>query len=115
MGLCSNYLCCFSTEGTESNCRDSYGNEVCDAYQGCKVLHTTSTDSNGNVHEFDLGGPTPGGSGVSSPTPPSPTPPPPSPKPITKKNQSEIAAVEEACVPKARRDPWLIERCRKAC
>jgi len=123
--LCSNYLCCFSTEGTESNCRDSYGNEVCDAYQGCKILHSTSTDSDGNVHEFDLGGPTPN---VSSPTPPSPTPPPPqSPKPIIsdptkmnaaakeEKDQSEVAAVEEACVPKARRDPWLIERCRKAC
>eukprot|EP00584_Thalassiosira_punctigera_P002152 CAMPEP_0172531610 /NCGR_PEP_ID=MMETSP1067-20121228/4945_1 /TAXON_ID=265564 ORGANISM="Thalassiosira punctigera, Strain Tpunct2005C2" /NCGR_SAMPLE_ID=MMETSP1067 /ASSEMBLY_ACC=CAM_ASM_000444 /LENGTH=839 /DNA_ID=CAMNT_0013316007 /DNA_START=123 /DNA_END=2642 /DNA_ORIENTATION=+ len=29
--------------------------------------------------------------------------------------REEVKAVTESCVPKARRDPWLAERCRKAC
>ena len=43
--LCSDYLCCFSAGGTQSNCRDSLGDEVCDAYSGCSVLHPAAGDA----------------------------------------------------------------------
>jgi len=43
--VCANHLCCFSADGTKSNCRDVYGNEVCDAYSGCGVLFSETVDS----------------------------------------------------------------------
>lgn len=92
--LCADYLCCFSTEGTESNCRDLYGNAVCDAYQGCVVLHTssleeeTSNDNNGMIGDTDNS---------------------------EDQRQQEIDEVNELCVSKARRDPRLAGKCQLAC
>lgn len=94
--LCSNYLCCFSAEGTQSNCRDSYGDEVCNAYQGCYVLTSSEIDEpvtedyggdEGNEHDSNNDA----------------------------KQQAEVTAVNESCIYKAKRDPWLAEKCRKAC
>lgn len=83
--LCANYLCCFSQEGTESNCRDTYGDDQCDSYQGCIVLHTSS-ESNSNSNS-----------------------------PGSTLNDQEVMEVNNACVSKARRDPWLNEKCNEAC
>lgn len=128
--LCANYLCCFATEGTRSNCRGSVGEEMCNAYQGCNVLHITYvTDSEGNVLEQDAEG----NVFVASTESPldkydwtATTAAPSLPKALGGGGQKTAAALEEleekelnevyeACIPKARRDPWLADRCRKAC
>lgn len=36
--LCSDHLCCFSVDGTPGNCRETYGEDLCNAYQDCQVL-----------------------------------------------------------------------------
>lgn len=105
--LCADFLCCFSPEGSASNCRGSKG-DICDAYMGCAVLHTSSDDSNSG--SSGVNGSSGGGLG-SAPLP--------APSNMDKKagaqDQSDIDAVAEACVPKARRDPWLADKCRRAC
>ena len=53
--LCSDYLCCFSAGGTQSNCRDSLGDEVCDAYSSCSVLHPGPGAVGGDGTSQDLG------------------------------------------------------------
>lgn len=87
--LCANYLCCFSTDGTQSNCRDAVGDDVCNAYQECVVLLGEVT-----------GDEDPNGGGGDDGT--------------TTKGQ-EVEEVEKACVSQARRDPRLADQCRKAC
>eukprot|EP00571_Detonula_confervacea_P010019 CAMPEP_0172305084 /NCGR_PEP_ID=MMETSP1058-20130122/6412_1 /TAXON_ID=83371 /ORGANISM="Detonula confervacea, Strain CCMP 353" /LENGTH=748 /DNA_ID=CAMNT_0013016547 /DNA_START=42 /DNA_END=2288 /DNA_ORIENTATION=- len=97
--LCADYLCCFSEEGTESNCQVSYGNAVCNAYAGCSVLHTTSSseeESNENM------GNTGNAIGVAAPA-------------SSLSEQEAIDEVTKSCVAKARRDPWQADQCRQAC
>lgn len=36
--LCADHLCCFSSDGTKGSCYETYGEDVCNAYEACKVL-----------------------------------------------------------------------------
>lgn len=86
--MCADYMCCFATDGTGSNCKDVHGEDVCEAYAGCKVLQSASSSQQQQQ------------------------------QPQQQNDQSEQAQLdemEETCVPKIRRDANLRERCRKVC
>ena len=99
--LCADHLCCFTTDDSQSNCRSQKGEAVCNAYQGCTVLMDTTTPSSKNDNSIsnNVWGTSNKSGAVSE----------------EEKKQQEINEVLEACTSKARRDPWLAERCRKAC
>ena len=99
--LCADYLCCFSTDGTRSNCQDTYGEEVCSAYSGCGVLYSASQPSEESAGEEV------GGSFTSS-------------QPMTQPQQqqqvsSEAEKVNDVCSEKIQQNPSLREACRLAC
>jgi hypothetical protein len=101
--LCANYLCCFSTDGTLSNCRDTYGDAVCDAYQGCKVLLLPSNHpEEEEVPHMDTSND--GGDGDSS-----------ADIQWEETEEGRMHEMCEACLPTARVDPVLADRCRKVC
>jgi hypothetical protein len=91
--LCANYLCCFSIDGTQSNCRDSYGDLTCDAYRGCAALFAEE-----EVPHWDTSYSGDEGS-----------------MPWEDTEEGRFHEMEEACVPNARVDPVLSDRCRKVC
>jgi hypothetical protein len=101
--LCANYLCCFSTIGTQSNCRDIYGNSVCNAYSGCSVLHgDESAVSNSIVL-------------------PSPPPPPKKYVPHRPEVQNpqifpdDVKEVNEVCTNRVQYDITLRDSCQRVC
>ena len=93
--MCADYLCCFATEGTGSNCKDVHGEDVCEAYAGCNVLQSSSSTS-------DL----PSSSQQQQQ---------PQQSINNQSEQVQLDEIAEACVPKIRRDANLRERCRKVC
>ncbi|KAL3806094.1 hypothetical protein ACHAXA_002465 [Cyclostephanos tholiformis] len=104
--LCANYLCCFSTDGTLGNCRDQYdsnGDAICNAYQGCTVLVSPSDDpEEEEVPHMDTSND--GGDGDS-----------PADIPWEETEEGRMNEMYEACLPRARVDPVLADRCRKVC
>lgn len=101
--LCANYLCCFSTIGTQSNCRDVYGNAVCNAYSGCSVLHgDESAVSNSIVL---------------------PSPPPPPKKYVPHRPEAQnpqifpddVKEVNEVCTNRVQYDITLRDSCQRVC
>jgi len=89
---CADYLCCFATDGTGSNCKDVHGEDVCEAYYGCKVLQSSSSSSSSASK-------VPISSGQQQQS----------------SEQVQIDEVNEVCVPKIRRDASLRARCEKVC
>jgi hypothetical protein len=100
--LCANYLCCFSADGTTSNCRDALGDAACDAYQGCAVLiispHNPEEEGPHMETSYDE---------EDSPAEES--------IPWEETEEGRMNEMYEACTPRARVDPNLADRCRKAC
>jgi len=97
--ICANYLCCFTTEGTTSNCRKTYGDDVCAAYQGCVVLHASAAEA-------------------SPPTTNTVPEMPPNTVPDGSAEMTEeelIDEVKELCTSQAIYDSRLADRCREAC
>jgi hypothetical protein len=91
--MCADYLCCFSTDGTGSNCKDVHGSEVCEAYAGCKVLQSSASSLTAESSQQQQ------------------------PQQTNDQiaEQVQIDEMTETCVPKIRRDAGLRERCRKVC
>ena len=100
--LCANYLCCFSTAGTTSNCRDALGDAACDAYQGCTVLIISPYNPEEEGPHMDTSY-----DGEDSPAEES--------IPWEETEEGRMNEIYEACLPRARVDPNLADRCRKAC
>ena len=85
--MCADYMCCFATDGTGSNCKDVHGEDVCEAYAGCKVLQSASSSQQQQQPQQQN----------------------------DQSEQAQLDEMEETCVPKIRRDANLRERCRKVC
>jgi hypothetical protein len=100
--LCANYLCCFSTDGTTSNCRDALGDAACDAYQACTVLLNSPNDPEEEAPHMDTSY-----DDEESPAEES--------IPWEETEEGRMNEIYEACLPRARVDPNLADRCRKAC
>lgn len=88
--MCADYLCCFATDGTVSNCKDVHGEDVCEAYYGCKVLQSSSSEPDSPITSEQQ-------------------------QVIGQDEQVKIDEVNEVCVPKIRRDAGLRARCEKVC
>mmetsp|Transcript_20834 Transcript_20834/g.41424 ORF Transcript_20834/g.41424 Transcript_20834/m.41424 type:complete len:773 (+) Transcript_20834:141-2459(+) len=99
--MCADYLCCFSTDGTGSNCKDVHGDDVCEAYSGCKVLYSSSSASK---LTFDSQQPQQQQQQQQQQQ-----------MSAQDKEQVQIDEMTETCVPKIRRDVDLRERCRNVC
>jgi len=88
--MCADYLCCFATDGTGSNCKDVHGEDVCEAYYGCKVLQSSTSAPKSPISSEQQ-------------------------QQMSQNEQVQIDEVNEVCVPKIRRDAGLRARCEKVC
>lgn len=107
--LCANYLCCFATAGTQSNCRDTYGEETCNAYVGCGVLHS---EDNAASTVRDWAGMEGAGSSSGNTNKAVPQ------MPMAQGQQQippDVKRVESSCTQKIQQQPLLREECRLAC